>query len=118
MAPPSLTISRMKILNCFEAPPSTHLAWVGWLWLRGAEGGKPDVDFGLLETLANRRRRKESPQQKQPLWPGPGCGQGGVEWMSDEALGLEEGLVLGCTHPSLCRPEGRLTSTFSLGLLH
>lgn len=31
--------------------------------------------------------------------------------MGDLVLGLGEGLALGCTHPSLCSPEGLGTAT-------
>ena len=32
------------------------------------------MDFGLLETLANRGGEEGEPtEQKQALWPGPGC---------------------------------------------
>lgn len=59
------------------------------------------MGFGLLGTLANRRR-KESPHSKNSY-----CGQGQaaakvgeVEGMGDRVLGLGEGLALGAhTHP-------------------
>jgi hypothetical protein len=73
----SLNGSPMKVLNYSEALPPPIWSGLGSCGQGGLEGGKPDVDFGLLETLANRRRRKENPQQKQPLWQRPGSSQGG-----------------------------------------
>lgn len=82
----SLNCSPMEVLNYSEAPPSTHDGPGGVAVAKGSWwGGKPDVDFGLLKTLANTRGGK-SPQQKQPFWPGPGSGQGGVELMGDKLL--------------------------------
>lgn len=60
----------------------------------------------FIEDFGKHKGRKESPQQKQPFWPGPGSGQGGVGLMGDQ-LSVEgrlgEGAVLEYTHPFLCR---------------
>lgn len=66
------------------------------------------MDFGLLETLANIRGRKEGPHSKKSH---SNQGQAVVKvgrwkgWVTG-SLVWGVGLVLGCTHPSLYSPEG------------
>lgn len=99
MASPCLT-SPTKVPKYSEAPPATRLVRVKKLRPSQPRGSKPDVDFGLLETLANRRGRKESPHSKNSHSNRPSCSQSREgEGMGDPVLGLGGG-----ARPSVCTP--------------
>lgn len=74
----SLNCSPMEVLNYSEAPPSTHDGLGGVVVAEGSWGGKPDVDFGLLKTLANIRGGKRA-HSKNSL-SGQGQAQDKVGW--------------------------------------
>lgn len=74
----SLNCSPMEVLNYSGAPPSTHDG-LGWGSCgQGELGGEPDVDFGLLKTLANTRGGKRA-HSKNSL-SGQGQAQAKVGW--------------------------------------
>lgn len=76
---------------------------------KGSWGGT-GCELWFIEDFDKQKGRKESPQQKQPFWPGPDSGQGGVELMGDQLLVGGGGTCPG-VHTPICVDRGGLAKS-------